>query len=66
MMKPSGNTTPPDNLRSAGAPHATTQDQINEMESEGQGGTTKKDPKPKSYPPPNRTTKTSIPARWKK
>ena len=65
-MKPSDNTPPADNARSAGAPHATTQDQINEMESEGQGGATKKDPKPKSDPTPSRTTKTSIPARWKK
>jgi hypothetical protein len=60
-VNPNDRRNPPDNPRPESQPHGTTEDQINEMESEGQGSTAKEDPKPESTPPPNRTT-VSIPS----
>jgi hypothetical protein len=51
----------PDTLRPESQPHGTTEDQIHEMESEGQGGAAEKDAKPKSIAPPNNAT-VSVPA----
>ena len=50
-----------DQVRPEGQPHGTTEDQIHDMESEGQGHTTIEEPKPKATSPPNRTTPVSIP-----
>ena len=48
--RPGDRRVPPDKVRPESQPHGTTSDQIHEMESEGQGGTTKGNPKPKAPP----------------
>jgi hypothetical protein len=60
-MNANDRRTPANNERPESQPHGTTEDQIHEMESEGQGHTTNEEPKPKATPPPNRTTPVSIP-----
>jgi hypothetical protein len=72
-MSPNNRRPPAADVHPTSLPHGTTQDQINEMESEGQGGATtgqgdpnKKEPKPVSTPPPHRPTKGTVPTRWRK
>ena len=60
-MSPTDTKTLPDPVRPESKPHGTTADQINEMESEGQGGTPKEAPKP-ACAPAQHPTGVSIPA----
>jgi hypothetical protein len=60
-VNPPDTKTSPEPVRPESQPHGTTADQINEMESEGQGGTPKEAPKPACAPAPHQTTKVSIP-----
>ena len=60
-MNPNSSARPLEKLRPESQPHGTTEDQSNEMESEGQGGGAAKNPKPKSSYAPHGTTTVSIP-----
>lgn len=54
-MRPNKRGAVADTLRPESQPHGTTEDQIHEMESEGQGGAATQEMKPKPLAPLDKT-----------
>jgi hypothetical protein len=62
-MKSNDSGAAPGALRPESQPHGTTEDQTNEMESEGQGGAVTKDAKPRPIPPRDNTATGPVPTK---